>query len=141
MYDPWRHADTELPHVTIHERADLPPGLLGLTDGASIWLSRRLTAAARTCTLAHEIMHIERGPTPDIVWLADREHRIIDRAVARRLIDLDTFVDVLAERDGMIDRGVADTLHVDWPTLLHFVDALTPGERAMIDAELARRAA
>lgn len=142
MFDPWKYAATRHPDVHVDTYADLPKGLLGLTDGATIWLSKRLTQAARRCTMTHEIAHIERGAPPtDIAWLERREHRTIDRVTARRLIDLDAFIDAVALRDGTIDLTVADDLWVDWPTLLDFVDALTPEERTMIDAELDRRAA
>ena len=39
----------------------LPAGIAGLTDGHTIWLNPNLTPAGRRCTLAHELIHIERG--------------------------------------------------------------------------------
>ncbi len=141
QFNPWQYAAQYFPWVHIDTYADLPRGLIGQTDGVTIWLSRRLTQAARRCTLTHELVHIERGPTPDIEWFAHRDHHIVDATSARRLIDLDEFIDVVATHDGRIDVSVADDLWVDYPTLCDFVASLSDVERAQVDTELMRRTA
>ena len=50
-----------------------------------IELSRDLLEVERTCTLAHELVHLERGPV--ISRHTAREERIVASIAARRLID------------------------------------------------------
>jgi len=59
-YCPWQHlGDLEGVELTYHD-----DGPTGLTDFAQtqISLRRGMTAARRRATLAHEIVHLERGP-------------------------------------------------------------------------------
>jgi hypothetical protein len=42
---------------------DMPAGLSGQTDGVDIWISNKLNATQRRCTIAHELVHIEQGHT------------------------------------------------------------------------------
>ena len=68
---------------------ELQAGYLGCTDHNRqiIWLDSRLTQRERRCTLAHEIGHLHRGPTPADPLLAAHEERLVDEWASRKLID------------------------------------------------------
>ncbi len=58
--DPWAELARH-PHIDL-VWATLPRGVRGLTDGvATIWLDHALTQRERRCTLAHELIHVQRG--------------------------------------------------------------------------------
>ena len=90
-----------------------------------------LSQAQRRCVLAHELCHIERGPTPSDPWLHRREERAVRREAARRLISLDDLA--LALRWSRNVTELADELWVDEPTLRTRLAHLTPAERAWLD--------
>lgn len=81
------------------ELVDMPPGGpkgLYACDGTNvvILIDRNLPPAERLATLAHELIHHERGggchaPGMPDTWRAvvAREERAVDREVARRLVD------------------------------------------------------
>ena len=114
----------------------LPGALLGLTDhhAKTVTLDSRLLQAERRCTIAHEIEHIERGPSPTDPVLAAREEEGIDRAVARKLIDLHDLGEALAWARGT--EEAADELWVDMPTLEARLRSLHPSERAYLRRRL-----
>lgn len=137
MWNPWRHLRDLLPHVTVHTHQRLPAGTLGIQQGDIVWLDRDLTQTERRCTLAHEIVHYERGPAPVEVWWREREERAVDQAAARRLVALEQLVDALLwtrQRDEL-----AAELWVDDHTLAALARSLTPAERTWVDSELTRR--
>ncbi len=70
-------------------------------DGATIMLRDGLTRVERRCTLAHELVHVERGggsEHPDPV-VRRREERWVDRIVADRLVPEDELQAWLAARE------------------------------------------
>jgi hypothetical protein len=82
------------------------------------------------CTLAHEIEHAARGRPPTEPVLAAREELAIEKATARRLIDVRALGEALAESDDPLH--VAETLNVD-PALLRVrIEHLHPAERAFL---------
>ena len=93
-----------------------------------------LLQAERRCTIAHELIHLERGPAPDDPWLRAREERAVEAEAARRLITLDALADALAWSDRPVE--VAEELWVDVQTLDVRVDGLNPAERAELDTRL-----
>ncbi|MCF8609994.1 ImmA/IrrE family metallo-endopeptidase [Gordonia sp. HY285] len=142
MYHPWRDARDRLPDVDIVFVDHLPDGQRGQMYGDRIEINARLLSSAeRRCTLAHELVHHERGPTPSDSILLAREEALVERTAARRLIALDQLIDAL--RWTRHAPEVADELWVDVPMLTAFVESLSPDELAVIatalddDAEVA----
>ncbi|WP_353107766.1 ImmA/IrrE family metallo-endopeptidase [Gordonia sp. (in: high G+C Gram-positive bacteria)] len=134
LYHPWR-ATPE--HVVIKFVDHLPNGTRGQTHGDCIEINRRvLSSAERRCTLAHELVHHERGGlVPIEPILEHREERLVERTAARRLIALDQLIDVLKWTRHAPE--VADELWVDVPMLMAFVETLTEREHAAIRVALA----
>ena len=60
----------------------------------SILFDIRLSRVEERCTLAHELVHAERGPFPR--WLTAREEAVVDAEAACRLILLDALGEALA---------------------------------------------
>lgn len=132
VYSPWRHLDIAWPHIHVVPRAPLPDGVAGLTNGRTIYLHCRLTQAGRRCTLAHELVHLERGylaHPPDTREYA-REERAVDHLAARRLIHLEQLLDAL--RWTRHHAELATELWVDRAMLTARLAALTSSERRAI---------
>lgn len=149
-YDPWAHLRRCFPDVRVIATHPLPGGQLGGILGGRIWLHRDLNRAGRRCTLAHEIVHLERirasgrrsaaggyeTPPADgsVGWCDRREERAVDAIAARRLIGLDRLVEALRWSS---DRAeVAADLDVDLGMLSARWTGLDPGERRAIDRQL-----
>lgn len=133
-WNPWRHVGKHYPHVVVDTRTELPGRLWGFTDGATIWLCRLLDQAARRSTLAHEVVHLERGPVPADARGQAREERTVSAIAARRLITLDALADALRwTRD---EHQLAEALWVDVPTLEARMAALDPVEVAELENRL-----
>lgn len=114
-WNPWRHVGERYPDVDVETRVELPGRVWGLTVGRTILLCRRLDQAARRSTLAHELIHLERGPVPADPRGRAREERAVSAEAARRLIPLDALADALRwTRD---EHQLAEALWVDRPTL------------------------
>lgn len=134
MYHPWRRFRAEAQWTL--QVASLPRGRMGHINWHThtITIDRGLLQAERRCTIAHELIHLERGPAPDDSWLRAREERAVEAEAARRLITLDALADALAWSDRPVE--VAEELWVDVQTLDVRVDGLNPAERAELDARL-----
>ncbi len=111
-WNPWR-ALKALTRVTL-EWELLPAGVRGLycpePDGtATIVLDARLGRVQRNATLAHEVVHAERGIVdldgcPSTMAVLDwREEVRVDDEVARRLVPLE---DLAAVVDSLVDMGL-----------------------------------
>ncbi len=126
MYHPWRH----LRALSLWDLVwcDLPVGVLGLTDFAAgrVTLDPRQTQAERRSTIAHELAHIERGPTLADPWWQAREELHVDRIAAGRLITTHALAEALAW--SCDPHEVADELWVDVPTLMARLRHLTDAE-------------
>lgn len=94
-YHPWR-ALRGLPHITLRWSAAVARGRV---DGHTITLHPLLTQAERRSTLAHELVHLERGPAPP--HLTAREELLVEEIAARRLVDLDDLADAIVWHDGL----------------------------------------
>lgn len=127
MENPWRRL-RELTDWLLGW-AYLPGDLRGLTHHHArvIVLDRRLTQAERRSTLAHELEHADRGPMPANPVLAAREEAAVERAAARRLIDLVLLGDALAVTLDL--DAAAEDLWVDRATLETRLRTLHPVER------------
>ena len=119
--------DVEAPWVL--EEAVLPPAQFGCVDWPRrvVTVDCRLSAAQRRCTLAHELVHIERGPVPRDPWLAAREEAAVEAEAARRLIPLDALAGALAW--SRRPDEVAEELWVDVQTLAVRIGGLSDVER------------
>ena len=127
-YDPW-HALAEFDHVRV-VFDDLPPRRRGEIDFGTetITLQRRLDPTAQRCTLAHELVHLERGPV--VMCHAPREERAVAAIAARRLVPIEALAEAL--RWSQDERAVADELSVDVRTVRARLRSLTDVERAFL---------
>jgi hypothetical protein len=131
LYDPWADL-ADRPDLTLAWRHQRPCGLYYHHERL-IALRRGLSVGQARATLAHELVHAERGD----VGLADevldaRQELIVSREAARRLIPLAALAD--AVRLTCHPSEVADMLHVDRGTLRTRVEMLTEDEKLVLDA-------
>lgn len=107
----------------------------GLTDGHStIWLRADLTATETRCTLAHELVHIERGHTrtqpPEV-------EECVRLETARRLIPLP---DLLPWATSQVDpHDIADHLGVTIDVLEDRLRWATTNEKEALHGQGAHR--
>lgn len=113
-YDPWAHIGTVWPHIHVETARTLPDGVAGLIGDGVIWLCRSLSQRGRRSVLAHEIVHLERGPGS---VCEGREEAIVDRIAARRLINEHDFFEALRWTGGVPNDEAADMLWVYLHTL------------------------
>lgn len=127
-YDPWLDLATRWPEVDV-VLAPLPGRLLGELCYPVIILRAGTSAAQRRSTLAHEIVHLDRGVTDCGAW-ADREEQRVEAEAARRLIDITALDHALRELGGDDDpAALAHLLDVDRQLLRTRLRALTTAER------------
>ena len=125
MYHPWRVLGRRPDWTLVW--ALLPAEILGVTCWATrtITLDRRLSQAERRTTLAHELVHVERGPAVrgHVGW----DERQVEMETARRLIGIRELGEALAwSRDPW---EVADELWTT-PALVRVrLEHLHPAER------------
>lgn len=114
-------------------------GEMGWTDWATrtVTLDRRLRQAERRCTIAHENLHITRGPVPDDPICVAREEVAIEKLVARALIPLDALAETLAW--AWTEQEAAEDLWVDRQTLRTRLYHLHPAEAAVLRRRLEHR--
>jgi len=136
IYHPWRDARRRS-HLAIEFVEDLPTGGRGHITGDTIRVNRHMLADERRCTIAHELVHDERRIFPADRVLRAREEIAVERIAARRLIQLDQLVDVLAWTRRT--EEVAEELWVDVSMLVALVQSLTDDERDWIDDQLQER--
>lgn len=119
-------------------RGDLPPGVWGLTefDEHRVVIADGLTNTESRCTLAHELVHVERGPAP-VWWVAQEEERV-SRIAARRLLpDIEAVADAIVWARWDLEQA-ADELDVDVDTLQWRLRCLDDaGEIEMMQARFA----
>lgn len=134
-YHPWRHLRDAWRHVDVEHVDDIADDRLGETDGAHlIRLRRRQLQVERRCTLAHELIHLERGDEGECPDATEAE---IDREAARRLIPWERLLEAVRWARGMDE--LADELWVS-PKILHarttalHADELMEIARAVHDA-------
>ena len=112
--------------------ARLGGAVMGLWDESTrtLWLDAGLTPAERRSTLAHELVHAERGDVPcgDDV-LDARQELWVEREAARRLVRWEALVEAARWSEGGDVREVADLLGVDVETVRVRLADLSPQER------------
>ena len=104
-YDPWGEVPAEW--------SVMPARGMCRWNRRTILLDIRLSRVEERCTLAHELVHAERGPFPR--WLTTREESVVDAKAARRLIPLDALGEALAW--SLHPSVAAEELDVDPSTL------------------------
>ena len=125
---PWRAIP---PRVEVRF-ADLPRGVRGLTNGATIWLHHRLSQRERRSTLAHELEHVRRDHRDEQPEVIEQQVRI---AAARWLLpDIHVVGEALAWTLNLDEA--ADELWVDRMTLRTRLEHLHPSERAYLQRRL-----
>lgn len=134
-YDPW-HEVSRFAGLTVVE-APLPPRLRGLIDfeNNTITLSSDLLPVEQRCTLAHELVHAERGPV--LMRHTAREEAAVSAIAARRLIPLDELTEALRWSDDA--ALLAHDLGVDARTVRIRLRTLTDAERGSIRRRLGDR--
>src|SRR5581483_10769071 len=111
-YDPWREAADRWPELQI--RLEPMSGrLLGWLSYPIVALRRDSSAAQQRCTLAHELVHLERGTLDCGPWAA-REERLVHAEAARRLVPVSQLAGAVQVAGGTHDlAALARTLDVD----------------------------
>lgn len=130
-YDRWQDLAANWPEVEVIIEA-MPSDLLGVLRYPVIALRAGTSAAQRRCTLAHEIVHLERGVF-DCGPASEREELFVHREVARRLVPLAKLIAAVRSLDGGIDLGrLAQALDVDLETASCRLDVLSAAERLLL---------
>jgi hypothetical protein len=136
-YDPWLELRARWPEVRVVIEP-MAGRLLGELRYPVIALRAGTTAAQRRCTLAHELVHLERGVHDCGPWAA-REERAVHAEAARRLIGGDDLVRAIRGAGGSDDLALlAAALDVDRETLRVRLESLSRTERARIMAHTRR---
>ena len=126
-YDPWHDLRENWPEVRVVIEA-MPDPLLGYVNYPVIALRADTSHAQRRCTLAHELVHLERGIS-ECGPFAEREERQVHQEVARRLVPVDLLSDALRVLGTTADPAtLASALEVDQETLLTRIALLTIDE-------------
>jgi hypothetical protein len=136
-YDPWADLRENWPAVTV-QLVPMAGDLLGeiRQGGSVIALRAGTTPGQRRSTLAHEIVHLERG-ADDCGWWQPREERRVHAEAARRLISLDALDEAVRLTLPGDRRSVASLLDVDLETLDTRLDNLRPAEVGLLRQLLA----
>jgi hypothetical protein len=130
-YDPWADVRDNWPEVSV-VIVPMPGMLLGWVRYPLIALREGTSSGQRRCTLAHEIVHLERGTADCGPW-AEREERLVHAEVARRMIPLDGLARTICQAGGTHDLpAVAAALDVDVETLSLRLSQLSAAERARV---------
>src|SRR6478735_3992547 len=126
-------------HDIIVRIGTLGGGVMGLWDEVTrtLWLDADLTPAERRSTLAHELVHAERGDVPCGDQVLDaRQERWVEKEAACRLVGWEALSDA-ARWSGGDAREIADLLGVDVETVRVRFEVLTPQERRALGTEAA----
>jgi hypothetical protein len=136
-YHPWRDLRDRWPEIEVVIEP-MSGRLLGELRYPVIALRAGTTAAQRRCTLAHELVHLDRGVFDCGPWAA-REERLVHEEVARRLITVDELARAVRDRGGTDDlAAIAAALDVDRETLAVRLRLVTPDERLVIGGSAVR---
>lgn len=120
----WRRFREQLEHIELRWHDG---GLMGRTlfRENAISLRRGMTYEQRRCTIAHEILHVERGDVPH--GMKAKEEEKVRRATARVMLpSIRKVGDALAWSADL--HEAADELAVDLPVLMYRLQHLHPNE-------------
>lgn len=132
---PWQRLRS-LPGVRVFV-VRLDCGRWGFYDAEqnALYIDSRLNQAERRSTIAHELLHLERGDEPCVTdWHEAKQERLVDAQTARDLIALAPLADALAWAEN--EHEVADCLWVDVATVRTRIDRLTATEVRYIEDRL-----
>ena len=129
---PWRRL-RDAAHVTLKWHNEGPMGWCKHST-QEVSIRTNLTQTERRSTLAHELVHLERGPA--ILGYEEQEERIVAEEAARWLIPLEKLADGLVW--AFDDEELADLLWVDLETVQIRLVTLTAEESATVNATLDR---
>jgi hypothetical protein len=134
-YDPWRDVAENWPAVKVITEP-MRGRLLGRLRYPVIALRAGTSAAQRRCTLAHELVHLERGGGVCDPW-TQREELLVHAEAARRLIGIDALASAIRELGGDHDvAALARLLDVDTETARLRLTLLTGAEDATLRSRL-----
>jgi hypothetical protein len=132
-YDPWLDLSVNWPQLEVVVEP-MSGTLLGELRYPVIALRAGTSAAQRRCTLAHEIVHLERGVHECGPWSA-REELYVHREAARRLISTRDLEFAVRGLGGSADiSALAQALDVDVETAKLRLELVTAGERVRLRA-------
>ena len=131
MYHPWRHFRSLTDWTLQWFKSEQVDGLTHFPS-KTVLLDSRLLQVERRCTIAHELVHIERGPFPEHTTAL--EESLVEQIAARRLIDLDKLIDVACWTSDL--HEAADLLWVTPDVLQTRIKHLHPSERAQLQQAL-----
>lgn len=127
VVNPWRVLRS-LEHVILRWHDGGPMGKTIHSEQA-ISLRRGMTWEERRCTVAHEVLHIERGPQPHGLRAKDEER--VRRETAQRMIpDIRPVGDAIAW--ALSEEEAAHELGVDVYVLRYRLKHMSPMERAWL---------
>jgi hypothetical protein len=130
-YDPWEHS-ANLGLRVIRRDLRKPHRALWHPPSRTVILDRGLSQRERRCSLAHELVHVERG---DECRQAPRVEVAVHAVAARRLIVMAALIEGMRwTRDFHV---LADELWVDAPTLECRLEHLTNCERELLEQAVA----
>jgi hypothetical protein len=139
-YDPWVDLAENWPHVRVVIEP-MAGDLLGEVRDAGLLIALRegTSEAQRRCTLAHELVHLERGIFDCGQW-EHREELHVHSEVARRLISLSALIEAIRALGGSHDLpALGQHLDVDGDTLGLRFRLLSRAERVAIRRALVRQ--
>lgn len=139
-WNPWEALTQEHAGVTVVQHLELPGKIWGLStpnDGGIVWLCKRLGELARLSTLAHELIHLERGiPSGEIGSPQQQaEELIVSEIAARRLIPLPNLIAVTTFEPTEDFEIWARLLGVAVPDVEVRLRTLTNDERDALDRQ------
>lgn len=113
-WNPWEALVVDHPGVGCSFDYQLPRGVTGLSKPSLIWVCKTLNAFEREATLAHELVHQERG----IFGLRDpqeraAEEREVEAITARRLVPLRALIGVVFQYPNAGIEAWAHVLRID----------------------------
>jgi Zn-dependent peptidase ImmA (M78 family) len=134
-YDPWRDLLENWPRIQV-VIVPMAGDLLGELHRSTIALRAGTSAAQRRCTLAHELVHLERGVRDCGRW-ASREEQMVHAEAARRLLPAASLARAIGDIGSSYHLGaLSEALDVDTETLRVRLLRLTDSERVAIEARL-----
>ncbi|WP_255801417.1 hypothetical protein [Mycobacteroides abscessus] len=113
-WNPWEALVVDHPGVGCSFDYQLPRGVAGLSKPSLIWVCKTLNTFEREATLAHELVHQERG----IFGLRDpleraAEEREVEAITARRLVPLRALIGVVFQYPSAGVEVWAQALRID----------------------------
>lgn len=140
-WDPWRALEEEFPGVEVITDYELPPDTWGLARGNTVWICKTMNHRAQTTTLAHELIHLERGIplSPFNGAIKEYEELFVRAETARRMVPLGNLVATVTANPSGDWKTWAGELDVCVPDVEDRFGALTDSEWALFPDEVIAR--